>query len=101
MPTRNEAFGLVFQEAGAAGLPAIGTRLNAVPEIIAHGETGLLVEPGDVDGLRSALEQLMASAELRARMGRAARRKIEGNADPDRHRQRLVRIIRELAHSHG
>ena len=34
MPTRNEAFGLVFQEAAAAGLPAIGTRHNAVPEII-------------------------------------------------------------------
>src|SRR5262249_60733385 len=34
MPTRNEAFGLVYQEAAAAGLPAIGTRHNAVPEIV-------------------------------------------------------------------
>ena len=46
MPTRNEAFGLVYQEAAAAGLPAIGSRLNAVPEIIADGDTGLLVTPG-------------------------------------------------------
>ena len=48
MPTRNEAFGLVFQEAAAAGLPAIGTRLNAIPEIVADGETGILVHPGHV-----------------------------------------------------
>ena len=46
MPTRNEAFGLVYQEAAAAGLPAIGSRLNAVPEIIDDGVTGLLVTPG-------------------------------------------------------
>src|SRR3982750_1142960 len=37
MPTTNEAFGLVFQEAGAAGLPTIATRLNALPEIVPHG----------------------------------------------------------------
>jgi hypothetical protein len=47
LPTRDEAFGIVFQEAGAAGLPAIGTRMNAVPEIVRDGETGVLVAPGD------------------------------------------------------
>ncbi len=51
MPTRNEAFGLVYQEAAAAGLPAIGTNHNAVPEIIIDGETGLLVPVGDRDAL--------------------------------------------------
>lgn len=101
MPTRNEAFGLVFQEAAAAGLPAIGTHLNAVPEIVTDGETGLLVKPGDVPELVAALETLIASAELRESMGRAARRKIERDADPDAHRQRLVELIRHAAGAHG
>jgi glycosyltransferase involved in cell wall biosynthesis len=97
MPTRNEAFGLVFQEAAAAGLPAIGTRLNAVPEIIADGETGLLVTRGEVAGIAAALERLIASAELRERIGRAARRKIEQDANPDVHRRKLVSIINTAA----
>ena len=56
MPTCNEAFGLVFQEAAAAGIPAIGTRLNAIPEIVEDGETGLLVTPGDTSQLVAALD---------------------------------------------
>jgi glycosyltransferase involved in cell wall biosynthesis len=101
MPTLNEAFGLVFQEAAAAGLPAIGTRHNAVPEIIADGVTGLLVTPGSVEDIAAALDRLVGSAELRFDMGRAARRKIEQDADPDRHRAQLVRLIHGVAEAHG
>jgi starch synthase len=101
MPTLNEAFGLVFQEAAAAGLPAIGTRHNAVPEIIADGVTGLLVTPGSADEIAAALDRLIGSAELRLDMGRAARRKIEQDADPDHHRAQLVRLIRGVAEAHG
>ena len=100
MPTRNEAFGFVYQEAAAAGLPAIGSRLNAVPEIIDEGRTGLLVEPGDVPQLVSALDRLISSAELRERMGRAARAKIEVDADSVAHRGRLVALIKQVAR-HG
>lgn len=96
MPTQNEAFGLVYQEAAAASLPAIGSRLNAVPEIITDGTTGILIEPTSRDELIAALERLIASAELRERMGRAARRKIEGDADPGRHRRALVELIRSM-----
>lgn len=101
MPTQNEAFGLVYQEAAAAGLPAIGTRLNAVPEIIADGTTGILVAPGSRDELIEALDRLIGSAELRDRMGRAARRKIEIDADPGRHRRELIELIREVSRTHG
>jgi glycosyltransferase involved in cell wall biosynthesis len=100
MATRNEAFGLVYQEAAAAALPAIGSRLNAVPEIIDVGRTGLLVEPGDVAQLASALDRLISSAELRERMGRAARQKIERDADPVAHRDQLVALIKQVAR-HG
>jgi hypothetical protein len=101
MPTRNEAFGLVYQEAAAAGLPAIGSRLNAVPEIIEDGATGLLVEPRNTAALVAALGKLVDSAELRERLGRAARRKIERSADPDEHRRRLVALITQAVGHHG
>lgn len=101
MPTRNEAFGLVYQEAAAAGLPAIGSRLNAIPEIIEDGVTGSLVTPGNTAELIAALAQLIDSAELRDRLGRAARRKIESSADPDEHRRRLVALITQVAGHHG
>jgi starch synthase len=87
----------VYQEAAAAGLPAIGSRLNAVPEIVADGTTGILIAPTSRDELISALDRLITSAELRERMGRAARRKIEGDADPGRHRHKLVELIRSIA----
>jgi glycosyltransferase involved in cell wall biosynthesis len=97
MPTRSEAFGLVYQEAAAAGLPAIGSHLNAVPEIISDGETGLLVAPRDPAGLARALDTLIGSAELRDRLGRNGRRKIERDAHPDDHRRKLVALISRLA----
>jgi glycosyltransferase involved in cell wall biosynthesis len=101
MPTRNEAFGLVYQEAAAAGLPAIGSQLNAVPEIIDAGVTGLLVRPGDTSALAQALDTLLASAGLRERLGRAARSKIEHDANPAVHRERLVALITQVAKDHG
>lgn len=96
MPTRNEAFGLVYQEAAAAGLPAIGSRLNAVPEIVSDGVTGILVTPGNIVELTAALDRLIASAGLREQLGRAARQKIERDADSVVHRERLLALIKQV-----
>jgi alpha-maltose-1-phosphate synthase len=97
LPTRDEAFGTVFQEAAAAGLPAVGTRLNAIPEVVVEGETGLLVPPGDRAALTAALETLVASAELRREMGSRARDHIVRVADPGAYRDRLAAAIHRLA----
>jgi glycosyltransferase involved in cell wall biosynthesis len=96
MPTRNEAFGLVYQEAAAAGLPAIGSRLNAVPEIIDDEGTGLLVTPGSISELTRALDRLISSAALREQLGRAARVKVERDANPEGHRTRLIELIAQV-----
>jgi alpha-maltose-1-phosphate synthase len=95
--TRQDAFGLVFQEAAAAGLPRIGTRTHAVPEIINDGVSGLLVRPGDRESLVRALRTLIDCAELRHRFGRAARDQVLRDAHPDDYRRRLAGIIREAA----
>ena len=70
LPTRNEAFGIVYQEAAAAGLPAIGSRLNAVPET--HSPTARPAcswLPAVTPNWRAALDGLIASAETRRDMG--------------------------------
>ena len=48
--SRWEGFGIVLLEAMLAGLPIVATRVSAVPEVVVDGETGILVEPGDVAG---------------------------------------------------
>lgn len=69
MPSRCETWGDVFLEAMAYGLPCIGTDSDAMPEIIQHGETGLLAPAGDIDALGAALVRLLRDADVRASMG--------------------------------
>ncbi|MBN2471593.1 MAG: glycosyltransferase, partial [Anaerolineae bacterium] len=68
-----EGFGLVYLEAGAAGLPVIGTLGCGAEEAIVAGETGLLVPQSDAGALAAALGQLLADPALRARLGAAGR----------------------------
>jgi glycosyltransferase involved in cell wall biosynthesis len=93
MPSKSEAFGIVFEEAAAAGIPSIGTAINAVPEIIEHDATGLLVPPGDRAALVEALRALAGDVERRIAMGQAARARIRDRAFPPAYASRLGAII--------
>jgi len=66
-----EPFGMVFAEAGAVGLPTVGARVDGVPEAVADGESGLLVEPGDVAAAADAVLRIGDDAELATRLGEA------------------------------
>lgn len=96
LPTTGEAFGMVFQEAAAAGLPSIGTDLNAVPELIVSGETGMLVPVRDPRALAAALQQLVAEPETRRRMGEAARQRIARCCAPSAYGARLVQLMHDV-----
>jgi starch synthase len=72
LPSLFEPWGFVFNEAMSASLPCIGTTACAMPEIIRHEETGLLVEAGDESALADALVRLLGDPPLAERMGRAA-----------------------------
>jgi starch synthase len=73
LPTRFEPFGIAFVEAMHFGLPCIGPRAWAVPEIIADGETGFTVPVDDVDALTDRLQRLLSDPTLARTMGEAGR----------------------------
>ncbi len=74
LPSHAEGMSNSLLEAMACGLPAVATRVGAAPAMIAGGQSGLLVDAGDVDALAGALGRLIGDAELRARLGAAAER---------------------------
>ena len=100
MPTRHEAFGMVFQEAAAAGLPSIATRINAIPEIVQDGATGILVASGDRAGLVRAIQTLVDSAELRRTMGAVAFDRIRVLNAPARYASRLEALMHSVLDQH-
>jgi glycosyltransferase involved in cell wall biosynthesis len=67
-----EPFGTVVTEGMSSGKAVIGTRPGGHTDLVADGETGILVPAGDVDSLAGAMDRLIRDAELRERMGRAA-----------------------------
>ncbi|HEV2990959.1 MAG TPA: glycosyltransferase, partial [Candidatus Angelobacter sp.] len=73
MPSELESFGLAALEAMACEVPTIGTSVGGVPEVIEHGRTGFLAQPGDVETMaRCAIEILSDEKRLRE-MGKQAR----------------------------
>lgn len=71
-----ESFGIVALEAAAAGKPVIASAIGGLADVVVDGETGVLVAPGDVEGLRGALGRLCADRGARERLGAAALRRV-------------------------
>jgi glycosyltransferase involved in cell wall biosynthesis len=69
----SELLGLSVLEAMASGTPVVASRIGGVPEVVTDGETGFLVDPGDVGGLHDRLATLLADRRLARQMGDAAR----------------------------
>jgi glycosyltransferase involved in cell wall biosynthesis len=72
-----DAYGTVWAEAIAAGLPVIGWRAANLPRLAEHGREALMPEPGDLRGLAAALRTLTTDAAIRDRFAAAARRRAE------------------------
>lgn len=97
LPSHAENLPMSVIEGMAAGLAVITTPVGAVPDIIQHGRTGLLVPPGDVAALGHALERVIDSPELRAQLGNAARDFHRRNLEVGPYVRTLVRIWKEAA----
>lgn len=73
LPSLIESMPMCLLEAMAAGKPVIATRAGAIPKLIISEQTGLLVDPADVNGLSSAIIRLLADPELACRLGESGR----------------------------
>lgn len=96
MPSQAEGFGFVFLEAMSHGLPVIAGNQDATPEVVADGETGLLVDPTSVPAITTAAARLLADDGLRRQMGQAGRRRVQQQFSFDQFQQTLLTYLAEL-----
>ena len=96
--TPAEAFGFVQLEAMACGKPVVSTRVRSgVPWVNRNGETGLLVEPGDVEALRLAITKVTSDAQLRSRLGSAALARVRQEFSLTAMSDRFVAVCEQAA----
>jgi glycosyltransferase involved in cell wall biosynthesis len=96
-PELGEGFGLAALEAMAVGRPVIATAVISRPELVIHGETGLLVDPSDPADLAQALASVAADTEWRAEMGRAGQRRARDCFSPDAMFECTLAVYREVS----
>jgi glycosyltransferase involved in cell wall biosynthesis len=77
LPSLNEGMGRALVEAMAAGRPIVASRAGGIPEVLADGQAGLLVEPANAGALAEALARVLGDPALAARLAEAARPRAE------------------------
>jgi glycosyltransferase involved in cell wall biosynthesis len=97
MPTYAEAFGMVFLEAMAAGLPVIASQLPQIYEIVSDGETGFLVPSGDLYALASKIRYLIENPTLGREMGEKGQRIAKQKFNAQTNFQTLESIFKEIS----
>ncbi|HEU4325427.1 MAG TPA: glycosyltransferase family 4 protein [Roseiflexaceae bacterium] len=97
LPTAAEAFGIAAVEACAAGLPVVASAVGGLTDIVADGETGFLIPPGDTAALAARLTLLAGDPALRQRQGRAARARAEARFDARRNADRVLACLAAAA----
>ncbi len=92
-----EPFGLIAAEAGASGRPVIASRTGGLTEVVVDGETGLLVQPGDIIGLADAMSRLIDDPISAQAYGRQARTRIAECFSWERCIDSFERLLNETA----
>jgi glycosyltransferase involved in cell wall biosynthesis len=93
-----EAFGVALVEAMAATLPVASCRIGGIPEVVVDGETGILVEPGDVEAQAEALLQLANNPSLRYEMGKAGWRRAKELFTVEAEQEALLAVLQGKQH---
>lgn len=97
LPSHDEPFGIVVLEAMAAARPIVAAAGGGVPEIVADGQHALLVEPGNVEAMAEAIDRILSSPDLAARLGRAAEEHVVAEFPLWRHAAAVRAVYGDLA----
>ena len=111
-PSVYEPFGIINLEAMACGAPVVASAVGGIPEVVVHGETGLLVPVNLADGaaadparfsadLAAAINHLANDAALRARFAAAGRARVEAQFSWDAIADRTLRLYAEVLAAHS
>jgi glycosyltransferase involved in cell wall biosynthesis len=90
VPSMEEGLPNTAMEASASGRPVFGSNVGGIPEVVAHGETGLILPPGDVSAWKQALVENACRRSELAEMGRCARRRMEQLFDCRRYAPQML-----------
>jgi glycosyltransferase involved in cell wall biosynthesis len=97
LPSLQENAPLSVAEAMAAGVPVVATRVGGVPEMLEHGNGGLLVPPGDVPALAAALQRVLGDPEAAEEMGRRGQDRARERFRASLVARRTLQVYREIA----
>ena len=98
-PSRFESFGLIYVEAMIYGKPVIGCEVGGIPEVVADGVNGILVQPGSGEALKAAIRSLLEDQALRQKMGRAGRERYLQMFSADRMAADCIVFYRQCVQS--
>jgi len=91
-----ETFGRIAAEAMAAGKPVIATRVGGIPELVKHGETGILVSPKNPEEIAEAAIYLLENQDKAVEMGRKGKKLIEEKCSPQVVAKKHLKLYREV-----
>ena len=100
LPSLAEGSGNVLLEAAASGKPLVGSNVNGIPDYIDHGETGFLFEKENPTDLAAKLLEILGDRNLAARMGQAARARVEREFRYDQMIDNLLAVFEEVIAAH-
>jgi len=95
-PSLYEGLGIALIEAMAAGCACVATAAGPIPEVVTDGEDGILVAPADPEAIATAVCDLLANEQLRARLGLAASNTALTRCQPQQSAAKLTRIYQEI-----
>lgn len=96
LPSRWEGLPMVLMEAMNHSLPIVSTIVGGVPELIRHGETGLLVRPGDINGLAASMLYLWENKDIAAGLGTAGLNLVREKHDITKQVEKMENIYKKL-----
>jgi glycosyltransferase involved in cell wall biosynthesis len=96
LPSYGEGMPMTILEAMSHAVPVVSTPVGGIPELVVDGETGYLVKPGDIEGLRKRILELISDEEKRKQFGNRGRQIIEKNHNLEINIQKIENIYNSL-----